>query len=858
MRFSTLFGVWLAIWLAAVPCGADVIKGPVYFQGHTYYLLTQNTWAGSEAEAIALGGHLVTVNDAAEQAFLVDQFSNVNGVQPHLWLGLNDVAAEGVFVWASGEPVTYSNFFAGEPNGFFPTEDYVATISTTIVSGSQWFDSLDQLSFQGAPFHGVVEVAALTVTNTSDGAAPGPAGSLRRAISDAVAGDTINFNIPATDPGCSGGVCTITLTNGELVVDKSLTIQGPGAPLLRISGNDASRVFFINQSGTVTLSGLTITEGNGTGNTIGFGGGVLSLGGVLNLNDCVVTENTIPPIGPNQSTGAGIAAAFGSLNLTRTTVSDNTSTEAGGIYAQDETTVVSDSTISGNSGPDGEGLRNSASGSNTTMMLINSTVSGNTSTNFNSAIRSHASNGFTSTVDLINCTVTNNSTTNAGQNGAIWLQPGTGTHSVTLTNTIVSGNTSGGAPHDIEGTVDAASSFNLIGTGGGLTDGVNGNIVGVHDPVIGALANNGGDTETHALLAGSPAINAVSGANCPPPDEDQREEGRPVGGLCDIGAYESECGNGVIDAAISEECDDGNGLDGDGCTAACQKDTDNDGVLDSADNCPTTPNTNQADADGDGIGDACTDTDGDGSSVADGDCNDNNAAIHPGATEVCNSIDDDCDSQTDEGVNLTFYQDSDTDTFGNPAVTTQACSAPSGYVANNTDCNDSSEAIHPGALEVCSDNVDNDCDGGVDTTDADCTPTNLSVSKTAPATLLIQIGGQANLTYTIGVKNFGPGVANGVVLTDPVPNGTTFVSATPSQGSCSTPAVGSGGAVSCSVGTLANGANATITLVVKVRHSLLTLKTITNKATVSANTPDPQSANNAATAKTTVVTVLTR
>ncbi|MGH7961893.1 MAG: lectin-like protein, partial [Candidatus Binatia bacterium] len=434
MRFPTLFGVWLAMWLAAVPCGAGVIKGPVYFQGHTYYLLTQNTWAGSEAEAVALGGHLVTVNDAAEQAFLVDQFSNVNGLQPHLWLGLNDAAAEGVFVWTSGEPVTYSNFFAGEPNGFFPTEDYVATISTALFSGSQWFDSIDQLSFQGAPFQGVVEVAALTVTNTSDGAAPGPAGSLRRAITDAVAGDTIDFNIPAADPGCSGGVCTITLTNGELVVDKPLTIQGPGAPGLHISGNNASRVFFINQTGTVTLSGLTITGGNAVGTIIGFGGGVLNANGVLNVNDCVVTENTIPGGGPDQSTGGGIAAVFGSLNLTRTTVSDNTSTEAGGIYAQDGTTVVSDSTISDNSGPSGEGLRNNAFTRNTTLTLVNSTVSGNTSTNHNAAIRSEGANSFTSTVELINCTVTDNHTTNAGQNGAIWLRPGSVTHSVTLTN----------------------------------------------------------------------------------------------------------------------------------------------------------------------------------------------------------------------------------------------------------------------------------------------------------------------------------------------------------------------------------------------------------------------------------------
>ena len=96
-----------------------------------------------------------------------------------------------------------------------------------------------------------------------------------------------------------------------------------------------------------------------------------------------------------------------------------------------------------------------------------------------------------------------------------------------------------------------------------------------------------------------------------------------------------------------------------------------------------------------------------------GDCNDNNAAVHPGAVEVCNGTDDNCNGQTDEGVTTTYYQDADGDGYGNPAVSTQACSAPVGYVTNNTDCNDADAAIHPGAAEVCNGKDDN-CNGQVD------------------------------------------------------------------------------------------------------------------------------------------------
>ena len=95
-----------------------------------------------------------------------------------------------------------------------------------------------------------------------------------------------------------------------------------------------------------------------------------------------------------------------------------------------------------------------------------------------------------------------------------------------------------------------------------------------------------------------------------------------------------------------------------------------------------------------------------------GDCNDGDAAINPAATEVCDGVDNNCDTFIDEGC-VTYYQDSDGDTYGNPAVSTTATSQPGGYVTDSTDCDDGNASINPGATEVCN-GVDDNCDTVVD------------------------------------------------------------------------------------------------------------------------------------------------
>lgn len=109
------------------------------------------------------------------------------------------------------------------------------------------------------------------------------------------------------------------------------------------------------------------------------------------------------------------------------------------------------------------------------------------------------------------------------------------------------------------------------------------------------------------------------------------------------------------------------------------------------------------------------DRDGDGLAETDGDCNDDNAAVYPGAPEVCDGLDDDCNGMVDDSPvdGTAYWADADGDTWGDAAATTLLCSPTPGWVTNDADCDDTNAAINPGAIELC-DDLDNDCEGGVD------------------------------------------------------------------------------------------------------------------------------------------------
>ena len=317
------------------------------------------------------------------------------------------------------------------------------------------------------------------VTTTVDGGA----GSLRQAIINANSTpgtDTINLGA-GTYTLTIGGAGENAAATGDLDITDNLTIVGAGADTTIIDASGLSdRVFEVFAGMTLDISGVTITGGN-TSATSDRGGAINNLGTLL-VTDSALAGNT--------AGGGSGGAIFNNVNssttIVRSTLSNNQAINAGG----------------------GGAIFNSSTGA--VLTIINSTLSGNVATaSAGGAIYNNAS----ATVNLTNATLTNNNAGN-GVGGGVYIEAA-GT--LNATNTIIAQNT----PNQIAGTGSLAVNVNNIVSG---------------NPLLGPLQNNGGTTDTHALLTGSPAIDA--GTNTGAPATDQRGVGRPQNGTVDIGAFE--------------------------------------------------------------------------------------------------------------------------------------------------------------------------------------------------------------------------------------------------------------------------------------------------------------------------------
>jgi hypothetical protein len=144
------------------PTGPQVVAGPLTnaANGSVYYLLSSSTWTEAEAKAIQLGGHLATINDEAENTWVFTNFSSYGGSSSHLWIGLNDIATEGTFVWTSGETPAYTRWNSGEPNDVSGNDDYGHINSPVYYPPTATWNDHPNTTTDGSghPFRGVVEV----------------------------------------------------------------------------------------------------------------------------------------------------------------------------------------------------------------------------------------------------------------------------------------------------------------------------------------------------------------------------------------------------------------------------------------------------------------------------------------------------------------------------------------------------------------------------------------------------------------------------------------------------------------------------------------------------------------------------
>jgi len=434
----------------------------------------------------------------------------------------------------------------------------------------------------------------ITVTNLN---ATGP-NSLYDAMNNAVSGDTIDFQA-----GLTG---TITLSKNLPTISQNISIVGPGPGVITIDGQDKYHPFEFEQAGAASISGLTITNGfsNGvnndnSGGAIGVyaygrhmasmtishmvitssasqndGAAIWCHGGysyrahsagyvdALTITDTVITGNhsnsgggglysdsctnvTIANTTISGNTAAGNGGGMyvddGALEVRNTTVSGNTGRYGGGVFVNDYQFAFENSTISGNHATKNGGGIEQYDGA---LSLVQTTVTANTAAgngaglyaeNLGFTVRPSATRGDDRTK--------REATEHSKENAKAKLGTQQATDELVLTGTILAGNP--GVDLQGDGSAGQISSQNsLIGTVDPATvvHDLGGTLLGVN-PMLGPLANNGGPTQTHALLAGSPAIN--TGPNPVPTftgnQFDQRGPGfaRVIGGRVDIGAFEA-------------------------------------------------------------------------------------------------------------------------------------------------------------------------------------------------------------------------------------------------------------------------------------------------------------------------------
>lgn len=364
--------------------------------------------------------------------------------------------------------------------------------------------------------------------------------SLRAAIAEANLLDKLEADVIIDLPP---GTYTLINTTYDAHIDFSresswnVVVRGHGAENTIIEGNGDYRLFNVYRSATFT----DVTIRNGHQSRAGYGGAfVIEDYSMLTLKNCIVS-------GHQAMYGGAIFVGDSTnsfLTLENTTLKDNSAVFGGAIFNQGGTVVIRNSTINNNTAEIGGGMINDFGGQ---LILENSTLSGNHANNLGGALYQ----GQLSHTYIYNTTVTANSASGE-QGGGIGLfnsDPGT----ILLRNSLIAGNQNANSPDCYNGTPDSSDLLhsngnNLLGSLTGCTIFLQSSDIIDANPGIGPLQDNGGPTQTHALLKDSPAINAGNPYGCLDFDNDvfttdQRGFPRPSGFVdtrCDISAYEWE------------------------------------------------------------------------------------------------------------------------------------------------------------------------------------------------------------------------------------------------------------------------------------------------------------------------------
>ncbi len=660
-------------------------------------------------------------------------------------------------------------------------------------------------------FDRAITESTIFVTTFSDELINNGNCSLREAVRAA------NTDLPVDNCPAGDGADTIVLSagvyflaisgrnedqsaTGDLDILGNLTLSGVGKNLSVIDGVGLDRVFEIKEPAVVSISEVTIQGGNpGTS----FGGPQVYGGGISIFGNATLTLHQVTLQNNTAYQGGGLENNGGTVNLSEVRIRQNSATFMGGVHSTGALHMI-DCIVDGNSSTNYSGGVHSEF----SLILENSTVSGNTAQTNGGGLYIHGG-----TAEIVNSTVSGNQISGV-QGSGVWIYYQA---QITITNSTISSNSRGGGVYNYhEGPggdpqnpnihffntlfsgntpTNCARSLNtpmFQSLGHNLDSGNSCELNAVSDLVntpagLSPLQDNGGPTLTHALLAGSAAVNAADNIGCPATD--QRGVPRPQGGICDIGSYERmPTGEANLSLAKVDAVDPilvGGNIVYDLTVDNLGPDSAVNTIL--TDNLPAGVSFVSA-------------------TPSQGTCGHTSGVVTCSLGSIANA----------GGATVQIVVTADT-----TGVKTNNASVISSTADPNPANNSASAStmVNPYIFQ------------------ADLSLTKVDIVD--PVTVADTI------TYTLTVGNTGPDSAVNTVLTDNLPDGVSFVSTTPSQGTCNH----ASGVVTCDLESIANTGSVTIQIVATAN----TAGVKTNNASVTSSISDPNPANNSASVSTNVV-----